>query len=240
MKGKIMLILLNLSLLSLCFCEYKKLSKHGSVKVAPNINVYLELDSFDNGDLISFTIKMDLSYGGSKDYYDFKIDQVPAQSYYDSSYWTNLQTVRNRNVTCKSGGECTFSWDIVKREGSKYIYIIPLEPFPSFYSFWGEKIKITNKGGELSAGAIAGIVIAVIVFVVFFIVLISCCCCQCAYNNGCCRCCYCCYCCCCRRRYYGGVANIPYSQPVYPPPQPVYPPPGTVPVYPTGGQVVIY
>lgn len=238
--------LLFIFLFSLSFCQYEKLKKHSSVKVAPNTKVYLDLSDFDTGDLISFEIEMDLFFGSSSETnaYEFYIDQVPATSYYDPNYWNNLRKVNNANVSCESGDDCTFSWEEIKKEGNTYIYIIPPEPFTDFYTFWGEKIKIKNIGGKLAAGAIVGIVIGVIAFIVILIVLISCCCCVFSQNKRCCLCCQCCNCCCCKKTSYGVVvqANVPYQQPVYQTPvavNPVYPAPAPAPapVYPVTGQV---
>ncbi len=149
-------------LIALALCEYKKLSKYSSVSVKPDTQVYLDLKSFKTGDLISLEIKMDLFFGGSTSSYEFQIDQVPATTYYDQDYWDGLRTVVNKNVTCSRRETCKFSWEEIKREGNNYIYIIVPAPFSDFYSFWGNKIKISNTGG-LSSGAIAGIVIGVLV-----------------------------------------------------------------------------
>lgn len=241
-------ILLILSLLSLSICQYKELKKHSSVKVVPNTKVYLDLSSFEIGDLISFEIKMDLFFGGNTNYYEFYIDQVPATSYYDPNYWNNLPLVRNGNVSCDVDRECVFKWEEIKKEGSTYIYIIAPTPFEDFYTSWNKKIKIINLGGELNAGEIIGIVFGVIAFIAILVVLIVCCCCVYHRNNRCilcCRCCSCCDCCCCKKMYYV-QSNIPYQQPVYPAPvsvvpvapiahvSPIYTNP--VPVYPIIGQ----
>ena len=114
-----MSILLILSLISLS-CEYVKLSKYSSVSVAPNTNVYLDISSFKKGDLISLEIGMDLFFGGNKNTYEFYIDQVPASTYYDTSYWNYLRKVKNSNVTCTSGSYCTFTWQEIKKEGNNY------------------------------------------------------------------------------------------------------------------------
>ena len=241
-----MFILLILSLLSLICCDYKELKKHSSVKVIPDTKVYLDLSNFETGDLISFEIEMDLFYGNQTSFYEFYIDQVPASSYYDPTYWSNLRRVKNANVSCESDNECTFKWEEIKKEGNNYIFIITPEPYSSFYSFWDEKIKIENVGGKLSVGAIIGIVFGVIAFIVILVVLISCCCCYCSQtNNRCSLCCPCCNCCCCKRIYYPTTihANIPYQQPVYPAPVPVpvpvpvAPAYNPAPVYPVPGQV---
>lgn len=235
-----MLILLILSLVSLSFCQYKQLKKHSSVSVAPNTKVYLDLSSFDTGDKISFEIKMDLSHASVTNYYVFQIDQVPASSYNNGYYWDTLRQVRNSNVSCTNDRDCRYKWEEIKKEGNKYIYIIPSEPFSGYYSFWGNEIKIINTGGKLSVGEIVGIVVAIIVFIVIFIIIIVCCC-HCSGRYGCCG-----SCCCCRRTYYGTTtiqANIPYQQPVYPAPVPVPVPvpvavnPAYPPAYPVPGQV---
>ena len=239
-----MFILLILSLLSLCFCQYQQLKKHSSVKVIPDTKVYLDIKDFEIGDLISFEIEMDLFYGNQTSFYEFYIDQVPASSYYDPTYWSNLRRVKNANVSCESDNECTFKWEEIKKEGNNYIYIKTPEPFGDFYTFWEKRIKIENVGGNLSVGAIIGIVFGVIAFIVILVVLISCCCCYCSQTNRCSLCCPCCNCCCCRRSYYPTTIHA-IQQPVYPAPVPVpVPVPVSVspaynqgPVYPVPGQV---
>ena len=231
------------SLLTFSLCQYKELSKHGSVKVAPETKVYLDISTFPVGELISFDIDMDLFHGlpSSQESYEFFIEQVPATTYYDPHYWdlTVLRKVINKNVSCSSG-DCTFKWEEIKAEGKKFIYIYPPTPYDDFYSFWGEKIKITHLGGssELSAGAIVGIVFGCIFFIVIIILLIACCCC-CKNGNTCYTCCYhccpSCICCCtCCGRSYGPTVPVPVAPvtPVVPPygavvqvqPQPVIPP----------------
>ena len=248
-----------ISLLTLCLCQYKELSKHSSVKVEPNTKVYFDTSSFTVGDLISFEINMDVFFGDSKcqEQYEFYIEQVPATSYYDPNYWNlaNLRKVINKNVSC-SGGDCTFTWEEIKEEGKNFIFIYPPAPFDDFYTFWGEKIKITHLGGGLSAGAIVGIVFGCLAFVVILIIIIVCCC-GCCRQGGCCytccyNCCPSCICCCscCGGGpvvgvpSYGGVVQVqPAVVPQVVPvtnygvgvPPPVYPPPAyppTVTVYP--------
>ena len=51
-------ILLILSLFSFSLCQYIQLKKHSSVKVKPGTKVYLDLSSFEIGELISFEIEM--------------------------------------------------------------------------------------------------------------------------------------------------------------------------------------
>ena len=60
MKEKMMFILLVLSLLSLIWCQYKKLEKHSSVIVNPYTQVFLDLSSFKTDDIISLKIVMNL------------------------------------------------------------------------------------------------------------------------------------------------------------------------------------
>lgn len=224
MKEKTMFILLILSSLSLGLCEYEKLSKYSSVKVKPDTNVYLDLSSFNVGELITLEIRMDLFFGDTRSYYTFSIDQVPASNYYETSYWNNLRTVKNSNVTCSSSEYCTFTWEEIKKQGNNYIFIKTPAPFSNFYSFWGNKIKIVNTGG-LSTGEIVGIVFGVIGFIVIVGVIV--------------------YFSCLRKRYStldiqsNSTVPQPYQTttppvyqptvPVYQPPNPAYPP--SVPVY---------
>ena len=49
-------------LIALALCEYKKLSKYSSVSVKPDTQVYLDLKSFNTGDIISLEIKQDLFF----------------------------------------------------------------------------------------------------------------------------------------------------------------------------------
>ena len=114
-------ILLILSLFSFSLCQYTQLKKHSSVKVKPGTKVYLDLSSFEIGELISFEIEMDLFFGGNTKAYEFFIDQVPASSYYDPNYWNTLRKVRNGNSSCDDDGECLFEWEEIKKEGNTYI-----------------------------------------------------------------------------------------------------------------------
>ena len=255
----IFITILVSSLVLISADNYKKLSKHSSVKVPPETKVYFDISSFEIGDLIPLEIKMDLFFGdsSSRSSYSFYIEQVPATSYYDPYYWDldKLRYVTNKNVSCGNHDVCTFTWEEIKEEGKNFIFIYPPAPFDNFYTFWDEKIKITHPGG-LSGGAIAGIVIACIFFAAIFITLIAVCCC-CSRNRSCydcCPCCSCCYCCyACNRRYTRDVVSVSggIPQPIYPPvnPAPVYPAPipaqvypqpiypQTVPVYPQPGIV---
>ena len=65
---------------------------------------------------------------------------------------TILLKVINR-IVAWSGGDYTFTLEEIKEEGKNFIYTYPPTPYDSFYSFWGEKIKITHLGGSgLSVG----------------------------------------------------------------------------------------
>ena len=221
-------------------CDYTKLSKYSSVTLPPDRRVYLDISSFEIGELITFEIKMDLFFGDSycKSSYEFYIGQVPANIYYDSYYWNNLPKVTTTSVTCSSSSVCIFTWEEIKKSGNNYIYILTPAPFDNFYSFWEKEIKISNTGG-LSAGEIAGIVIGSIVFVGGIITLILACYC-CKHHLSCGEFCPCCACCtCCGNSviigmkypinqppvigsYPAPAPQIVFNQPVYP--QPVYPP----------------
>ena len=228
-----MILLFLLTLLSSSICQnYKELPKYSSVTVKPETKVYLDITKFDVGDLISFEIKMDLFFSSYRDRYEFQIGQVSASSYYDPNCWSNLNTVINKNKTSDDDfDDSIFTWEEIKEEGKNFIFIIAKEPFPGFYSFHNNKIKISNVGG-LSTGAIAGIVVGVVSFVLIIILIIL----LCRYCNQCCNCCSCCNCCCgCNcylpfKRNYRVVIPTPniqvqVQQPVYPQPvyqQPVY------------------
>jgi hypothetical protein len=164
-------------LLSSVFCGYKKLSKYGSAKVVPDTKVYLDLSKFNDGDCISFEIKMDLFFDhGDRSTYRFQIDQVPANNYYESYYWDNLRTVDNRNYTVSGSYDYKFTWDEIKRPGNNYIFIILPTPFDN-YAFFEKTIYIKNTGG-LSTGAIVGIVLGVCIPVIIIVLIIVFCCCR--------------------------------------------------------------
>ena len=206
----IYLQIILLTLLTFSIQDYQKLSPGSSVKVIPNTKVYLDLSSYEIGDLISFEIELDLFFGhGTNSYYSFYIDQVPATSYYDSNYWGNLRLVNNYNKTCSFSDKCEYTWEEIKGAGNNYIYIIPPAPFDDFYSFWGNKIKISvsGNGKGLSGGAIAGIVIGVIIFIAIIVVIIVFCCIR---NNN--NCCVCCHCCGFRRAGYNVGYNVQIQQ----------------------------
>ena len=156
------------------------------------------MSPFEVGELIQFEITMDLSHGWDTSQCKFYIQHVGASTHYDGTAWANLPLMTNKNVSCDSDDDCTFSWDEIKQEGKNYIYISVPEPYSGFYSFWDEKIKIKHLGG-LSDAAIAGIVLGCCAFVGIIAAIIGCCCCK--YNPRCytcCqRCCPCCHCCLC-------------------------------------------
>ena len=226
-----------LSSIILSLCEYKELPKNDYINVVPDTNVYFDISSFDDGESIDFEFEMDLIYGDytSETRYTFKIDQVQATSYSDSTSWTGLREVTNRNVSCDFDDVCTFTWTEKKQAGKNYIYIIPPEPYNGFCSSNCRKIKITHDGnGGLSAGAIVAIVFAVIIFIAIIVLIIVFCCCCTGDRTGCCfHCCPSCALCCCPRRYGVGTVPVPYGtgmnvvvqQPMYPPVVPAYPAP---------------
>ena len=243
-------IILIFNLIYLIQCDsYKELKKHSSVKVDPDTKVYFDLSPFDVGELIQFELIMDFFHILDKSKYVFYIEQVPANSYHDSTYWdkSKLREVINRNVSCDDDGECTFSWDEIKEEGKNFIYIIPRNPDFSF-TFFGNKIKIKHLGG-LSDGAIAGIVLGCLAFVGIIAAIIGCLCCKtnprcytCCYR--CCPCCHCCLCCCRSTQYaINGTVHVQVPPAVIPAPvpavipdpyypQPVYPQPAYAPAAP--------
>jgi hypothetical protein len=229
--------------------SYKELEKHGSVKVSQADNrIYFDLSPFEVGELIQFEISMDLSLGDTSQY-KFHIKQVEASTYYDQTSWdaTLLNEVTNKNVSCEDFDDCIFSWDEIKQEGKKYIYINLPPPYSSFFTTFDEKIKIKHLGG-LSDGAIAGIVLGCLAFVGIIAAIIGCCCCRhnprcytCCYR--CCPSCHCCLCCCRSSQYGIGIGSTLHVQvppavipaPVPVPaviPDPYYPQPAYAPAVP--------
>ena len=218
-----------LSSIILSLCSYRELTKGDFISVIPGTNVYFDISSFDEGDTISFEFEMDLDYGLpiSRTEYQLGIGQVPATTYTDSYYWSNLQTVTNKNVSCDISNVCTFKWEEKKKSGNTYIFIYPDEPYTGFYSSHGERIKISHiSDSGLSAGAIVGIVFACLFFITIIVLLIVFCCCCNGDTTGCCyRCCPNCTLCCCPSRYrvapvpypvsYGTGMQVAIQQPVY-------------------------
>lgn len=173
-------MLLLVFLFSSAFCSYKELSKFGSVNVPGGTYVYLDITSFNTGDVISFEFKMDLFFASYEEQqrYIFYIGQVSCSSYADYSCWENLPNVTNKNVT-KNGefsDDYIFSWNEIKQEGKNYIFMICPEPFDEFSTFWGKKIKITNTGGSSVNVTVIVVVIVVIVVVIVVITIIVICC----------------------------------------------------------------
>ena len=204
-----------LSLIILSLNQYKELPNNDYVNVIPGTKVYFDISSFDVDESIDFEFEMDLFHGNliSRARYIFKIDQVEEISYSDSTYWTNLRQVINRNVSCDFDDICSFTWTEKKKAGNNYIFIIPLQPFNDFYEIWRNKIKITHdEDGGLSTGVILVIVFAGIIFITIIILLIVFCCCT-GDRTGCCyHCCPRCALCCCPRRYgIGNVGNVTVS-----------------------------
>ena len=107
-----------LSSIILSLCSYRELTKGDFINVIPGTNVYFDISSFDEGDTISFELEMDLDYGPpiSRTEYQLGIGQVSATIYTDSSCWSNLQTVTNKNVTCDISHVCTFKWEEKKSQ----------------------------------------------------------------------------------------------------------------------------
>ena len=138
-------------LLNIISCyQFIELPKYDYINVKPNSYVYLDISSFEIGQSIYLEFSMDLFFmKGPKDSYTFQIDQVPAKTADDYNYWKNLPTVINRNATTYSNiaSNYNYSWVEIKKEGMNYIYIIPSEPFDTFYTFWNNKILIENTGG---------------------------------------------------------------------------------------------
>ena len=169
------MLLLLLFLFSSIFCTYKELSKYGSVEVGqPDTRVYLDITSFNTGDVISFEFKMDLFFAhfDEQERFIFQIGQVSVSSYADSHAWNNLPNVTNRNVTQENTltkDDYIFTWDEIKQEGKNYIFVICPEPFDGFFSFWDKKIKINNLGGK---GGTSGATIAIIIVVIFIVIII--------------------------------------------------------------------
>ena len=143
--------------------------------------------------------------------YQFFLSQVSFTSHPENSYWdTDLDQV---TATDKEGDtdKTTFKYDVNKQPGSTYIYIKLPTPFPDFYTFWGNTIKIKNAGGSnLSVLIIVLAIILPIIIIITIIIIICCCCIR-------------------RKRYYAGrIQPIPVvtPQPVYVQQnvaQPIYP-----------------
>ena len=120
MKESMIIILLILSLLSSSFCSFRELPKNGQIRVIPDTEVYLDLSSFKVGDLITINITINLFFAKSRDTYSFYIDQVPASSWDNYDYWTNLTKVKYIDESSVSGDR-KFKWE-EKKKGRKQLY----------------------------------------------------------------------------------------------------------------------
>ena len=113
----------------------------------PDTKVYLDISSFEVGEVIHFEFVMNLFFvddDSQRESYKFKIGQVTAANYDDPEPWNNLGTVTNRNVTKNDMTHYFFTWDEVKQDGKNYIFILPLTPFENYYKFWKNEIDIKN------------------------------------------------------------------------------------------------
>jgi len=142
-------IILFIILLNILLCiQFQELKKYDYIYAIPNNWIYLDISSFEVGESIYLEFSMNLIFSEeSKDSYTFKIGQVPAKTGKDYQYWSTLPTVVNKNYTVGSGFNYNYSWVEIKQEGMNYIYIIPLEPFEKFYTFWKFEIFLVNTGG---------------------------------------------------------------------------------------------
>ena len=141
--------ILFILLLNVLLCaQFQELLKYDYVYAIPNNWIYLDISSFEVGESIYLEFSMNLIFSKeSKESYTFKIAQVPAKSGKDYQYWSTLPTVTNRNYTVSSGFDYNYTWVEIKQPGMNYIYIIPLEPFEKFYTFWKFEIFLINTGG---------------------------------------------------------------------------------------------
>ena len=149
-------------LISSSYQAYQEIEKYDSVEVIPDTKVYIDISSFNVGDLISIELGMELHYIGSpenKQFYIHKVGQVSSSTYFDSNAWNNLPSVKNSNVTCDIKDYCIFRWEEIKQIGNNFVYILPLTPFSDFYSKHGQKIKISMiEEGKRKGPSVLGIV----------------------------------------------------------------------------------
>ena len=135
-------------MLTIILCKnFRELKKYSSASVIPGTRVYLNISSFNTGELICLTFNMNLFFvddDSQRESYTFQIDQVSATNYDVPELWNNLRTVTNQNVTKKDMKNYIFSWNEVKQEGKNYIFIIPITPFENYYNFWKNEIDIKN------------------------------------------------------------------------------------------------
>ena len=173
--------ILFILLLNILLCaQFQELQKYDYIYAIPNNWVYLDISSFEVGESIYLEFSMNLIFSKeSKESYTFKIAQVPAKSGKDYQYWSTLPTVTNRNYTVSSGFDYNYTWVEIKQPGMNYIYIIPLEPFEKFYTFWKFEIFLINTGGmsqrelmrrvsKIVFPCFAVIIVAIIIFYIYY------------------------------------------------------------------------
>ena len=172
--------ILFILLLNVLLCaQFQELQKYDYIYAIPNNWIYLDISSFEVGESIYLEFSMNLIFSKeSKESYTFKIAQVPAKSGKDYQYWSTLPTVTNRNYTVSSGFDYNYTWVEIKQPGMNYIYIIPLEPFEKFYTFWKFEIFLINTGGmsqrelmrrvsKIVFPCFAVIIVAIIIFYIY-------------------------------------------------------------------------
>ena len=141
-------ILINFLFCVISCLKFQELPKYDTISVIPGTRVYLDISSFEVGQSIYLDFTMDLFFYSkeSRDSYTFQIDQVPTKYEDDYIYWGNLPYVTTKNVSSITK-DYTYTWVEIKKKDMNYIFIIPPEPFDRFYTFWKNKIIITNVGG---------------------------------------------------------------------------------------------
>ena len=175
MNGILIFILLS----AISCIQFQELPKYDYINAIPNNYVYLDISTFEVGQSIYLEFSMDLIFAGNspRDSYTFKIAQVPAKKKDDYKYWSTLPTVINKNYTKSYALDYNFSWVEIKQEGMNYIYMIPLEPFEKFYTFWGNEIFIINTGGmskrelmrRIALIAFPSVAVIIIVIIIIFV-----------------------------------------------------------------------
>ena len=166
-------ILINFLFCLISCIKFQELPKYDTISVIPDTRVYLDISSFEVGQSIYLDFKMDLFFYSkeSRDSYTFQIDQVPTKYEDDYFYWGNLPYVTTKNVSSITK-DYTYTWVEIKKKDMNYIFIIPPEPFDRFYTFWKNKIIITNVGG-ISAREIRKRVISYSIPFIFLILPFS-------------------------------------------------------------------
>ena len=77
-------------LISSSYQAYQEIEKYDSVEVIPDTKVYIDISSFDTGELISIEIGLDfydVRSSVNKDLYKHKVGQVSSSTYYDANGW---------------------------------------------------------------------------------------------------------------------------------------------------------